>query len=559
MYDTYVKALFDIGASINALSFKFFSHIQQHVKLLPTNRKIVSADSNSLGPVGEVHLKFKVGKIVFNDMFVILNNLQKDIILGLPWQHNYMIGCTRNREGKHLLTIKNKLLALSLTLHLPNQSRKTKGQCTLQSRSITWISVKTPRTIQANNLLEITFDRQLPKGLIPLDVLHSIKHKQPQEMLTLLLNIMNTIIKLPMNTILGSVNKVDNVDSVQSSYSLKHHNVKADTKSHPSKPLLPAFPNSFSFTTHGHDSDKSPIQLQDANVPLEIQHKLNTMLTNKFAEIISKSSADLGQINLIEMDLPTTGPPVSTKLYIIPLKYKTFIDEEIKLLEDARCISKSLSDWASQICIMKKKPDLSQPDKPQLHMCINYRKVNQSLITACNNSNGKIVSTFPLPKIQELLSCLNRCKYFSSLYLHSDYYHISLAEDAKKKTAFVTADGKYQWNVVPFGLGTAFSMFQYLISTVLTGLNNFAFTYLDDVLAFSEMYEDHSDHLNVVFENFQKAGLKIKLSKCQFFKSHLHYLGRRISANGLEPLPEKLEAIKNLVPARNIDETHHIL
>ena len=106
-----------------------------------------------------------------------------------------MIGCTRNREGKHLLTIKNKLLALSLTLHLPNQSRKTKGQCTLQSRSITWISVKTPRTIQANNLLEITFDRQLPKGLIPLDVLHSIKHKQPQEMLTLLLNIMNTIIK----------------------------------------------------------------------------------------------------------------------------------------------------------------------------------------------------------------------------------------------------------------------------------------------------------------------------------------------------------------------------
>ena len=70
---------------------------------------------------------------------------------------------------------------------------------------------------------------------------------------------MNTVITLPKNTILGSMNKVDNVDNVQSSYSLKYHNVKADTKSHPSKPLLPAFPDSSSFTTHTHNSDKSPI------------------------------------------------------------------------------------------------------------------------------------------------------------------------------------------------------------------------------------------------------------------------------------------------------------
>ena len=152
---------------------------------------------------------------------------------------------------------------------------------------------------------------------------------------------------------------------------------------------------------HAHNSNMSPILLQDANVPLEIQCKLNTMLTRKFTGIISKSPADFGRTNLIEMDLPTTGPPVSTKPYTIPLKYKSFFDEEIKLLEDAGCISKSLSDWASPICIIKKKPDSSQPHKPQLCMCIDYRKVNQSLITVHNNSNGKVVSTFPLPKIQE--------------------------------------------------------------------------------------------------------------------------------------------------------------
>ena len=95
--------------------------------------------------------------------------------------------------------------------------------------------------------------------------------------------------------------------------------------------------------------------------------------------------------------------------------------------------------------------------------------------------------------------------------------------------------------------------------TVLTGLNNFAFTYLDNVLVFSETYDDHLHHLNKVFEKHQKACLRIKLSKCYFFKTHIHYLGHRISANALEPLPEKPEAIKNLVPTRNIDEACQIL
>ena len=90
--------------------------------------------------------------------------------------------------------------------------------------------------------------------------------------------------------------------------------------------------------------------------------------------------------------------------------------------------------------------------------------------------------------------------------------------------------------------------------TVLTGLNNFTFMYIDDVLAFSETYDDHLHLLNTVFENFPKAGLKIKLTNCQFFKTHLHYLDHRISAHGLEPLSEKLEAIKNLAPSRNVNE-----
>ena len=80
---------------------------------------------------------------------------------------------------------------------MPKQLVITKGQCTLQGRSITWISIKAPRNLQINILFEITFDRQLPKGLIPLDVLYNIQNKQPQEMLVPLLNTVNSVVKLP--------------------------------------------------------------------------------------------------------------------------------------------------------------------------------------------------------------------------------------------------------------------------------------------------------------------------------------------------------------------------
>ena len=76
VYNRHTQALFDRGASINAISLKLYISMQQQVKLLPINRKVVSVDGNSLGPIGEVHLKFKLGKVEFNDVFGILNNLQ---------------------------------------------------------------------------------------------------------------------------------------------------------------------------------------------------------------------------------------------------------------------------------------------------------------------------------------------------------------------------------------------------------------------------------------------------------------------------------------------------
>ena len=100
---------------------------------------------------------------------------------------------------------------------------------------------KNAKKYTSKQFFEITLDRQLPKGLIPLDVLHNIQNKQPPEMLVPLLNTMNSVVNLLKNTILGAITMLDNAEYVQNIYSLQHHNDKVHDKSQPSKPLLQCF------------------------------------------------------------------------------------------------------------------------------------------------------------------------------------------------------------------------------------------------------------------------------------------------------------------------------
>ena len=263
--------------------------------------------------------------------------------------------------------------------------------------------VKSSPHLNNNSMHEIQFDRKLPPAIILLDITHNLNHKHPSELLIPLLNISNKEVKIPKNTILGSINTINDENAVQEVswnkiQEAKEEAVKNTTKYPQVHKLLLAFPKNSNFQIHANDSSTPTVMLQDAKIPQAARDKLNHMINNQFTCIISNSSADFGRTNLVGMDLPATGLPVAYKPYTIPLKYKSLVDEEIKLLEDAGCISKSITTWASPICIVKKKPDPSQPKKLQLGMCIDYSKVNQCLITAHNGNNSRVVSTFPFPK-----------------------------------------------------------------------------------------------------------------------------------------------------------------
>ena len=77
---------------------------------------------------------------------------------------------------------------------------------------------------------------------------------------------------------------------------------------------------------------------------------------------------------------------------------------------------------------------------------------------------------------------------------------------------------------------------------------DFAFGYLNDILIHSSEGPTYLIHMRQLFQRLREADLKLNREKCNFFKSHIQYLGHLISGEGIKPLPEKLESIKEMPP-----------
>ena len=293
------------------------------------------------------------------------------------------------------------------------------------------------------------------------------------------------------------------------------------------------------------------MQLQDLEVTLDVKQKFKE-LCERYGDTFSKNNEDIRRTKLVKMDIDTgDSPPVSSRPYTLPLRHYEWVQREIESLEWARVIIKCMSKWVSPIVVVPKKSAPGEPLKRRLH--IDFRKVNelqQEVVTA-GKTKGQI-SIHPLPKIDEMYAKLKGAKVFSTIDLRSGYHHIVLGKSSRAKTAFVTPFGKYKFLMVPFGLA------QLLMNKVLEGLS-FAMTYLDDIIIFSDNELDHLEHLEIIFYRLKEAGLKTKCSKCDFFKSEIHYLGHLISADGIRPLPNKLDSIKHMPAPKDAKEIKQFL
>ena len=211
--------------------------------------------------------------------------------------------------------------------------------------------------------------------------------------------------------------------------------------------------------------------------------------------------------------------------------------------------------------VMPKKQDMDKPNEGQLRMVIDYIQLNKRILMSRapdrNGKIGKVISNYPIPTIESLLARLEGCKYFSILDLRSGYHHIRLSKKSKPLTAFTMHSGKFKWNILPFGIGIGVQTFSFVINKAIGHCSNFAANYLDDIIVFSRMAKDHLDHLEKVFTALQQAELKIKASKCEFFKSHVCYLGFLIGESGIRCDKSKVEAINKITTPISIEEIRH--
>ena len=198
--------------------------------------------------------------------------------------------------------------------------------------------------------------------------------------------------------------------------------------------------------------------------------------------------------------------PVSQRPYTLMLKHHSWVRKEIGQLECAGVIEKSLSPWASPIVIVPKKSATGEPHK--WCMCVDYCRIN-ALQTEVDSSSKCCMSLYPLPKIDEMFAKISSAKIFTTLDFAVDTTTLVSMMRRNQKTAFITATGKWHFNVVPFGLAQALSYFVELMNKVLQVLN-FAVAYLDDIVIFSKNELKHLEHLEIVFKRLQEAGLKLK-------------------------------------------------
>ena len=256
------------------------------------------------------------------------------------------------------------------------------------------------------------------------------------------------------------------------------------------------------FITSPADIDtQRRVQLKDAEVDPQIDKQFRE-LCEEYSDVFSNSSSDIGKTPLITMDIDTgDSPPVCQRPYNLPLKHAEWVERELKLLEEAGIIVRSVSPWASPIVVVPKRSEPGEP--PRRRLCVDYRAINKllPLVTKAHSKAKGVLTLVPLPKIDEIYARLKNSKIYTTLDFRSGYHHMALSAKAKPKSAFVTPIGKYEFTRCPFGLAQAPAYFQQLVNQVLARLP-FAFGYLDDILIYSADAPTHLDHLRQVFQRF---------------------------------------------------------
>ncbi len=489
---------------------------------------MTSASGHALQPLGMALITFKLGHHTFTHKFQVVRNMWRAVIIGSDFLTEYKASLDFERNIMLLKwgTDRTEIVALK-----PKDSNSEVNQ-------ITSTIVKTKNKMCLPPYTAVKVKCQLPKGQnMSQNNLHCLLTAFEDDLVIpdqpgLILS--DQVVRAGKNTEAWVMNHTDVTYTLPKGYPLAHlQSVSECEVSEIEEKTLDCHDSQF---TPVSDSCPPTSSLQMASPE---EKKAMEALLKKYDHLFAENDLELGRTNVVEMTLDTgDSPPVRQKPYRTPLAQREVVEEHIKSMLEAGIIRPSTSPWASPLVVVTKATGGKR-------ICADYRQVNRVLK----------MNSYPLPNIDDIWPALKGAKYFSSLDLRAGYWQVGVAEADKPKTAIVTHQGLYEFNVMPFGLSTAPPAFQNLMDKVLGDTKGiYALAYLDDLIIWAPTFDLQLQRLEDIFKRLEKAGLKLKRSKCTFLTDHIKYLGHIVTPGGLKPDPEKVEAISKLQPPCSVKD-----
>ena len=230
--------------------------------------------------------------------------------------------------------------------------------------------------------------------------------------------------------------------------------------------------------------------------------------------------------------LKKDSTPYHARAYPVPQVHEQTLKAEVARLCEVGVLKKvNRSEWAAPSFIIPKKDGT-------VRFINDFRELNKRIRRM----------PYPIPKIQDLLQKLEGFKYATLLDLNMGYYHIELDASSKQLCTIVFPWGKYEMQRLPMGLCNSPDIFQEKMSSLFADLQ-FVRAYIDDLLIITKgTFKDHLEQVRTVLQRLKGAGLKVNAKKSFFAREELEYLGYWITQKGIQPVPQKVEAIHNIAP-----------
>ena len=552
-----INFLVDTGASCTVVSEKVFCDVEKSEgrrRSKVKGRKLMMANGTPLRTLGVMSVVIKIGSSVVEHE-VIGADISDPGILGFDFlrKHHCVISA-----GTKELYIENSPVQCQPVNTLDVARVCLKETCVLPAQSEKLLEVEVKNVKSSENklpvLIEPLMDFEEKYGL---QVAASLCCLHQEQIVARIMNASDDDINLFRGTYIANIDSsIRNIHFIdyegQPSTEFKDLPVrrigegKSSILSGPGKEETPLNSNSMERVLDDVPEHVVTLYKQSTEGMSRKEADMVLHLLNKYEGVFQKNKDDFGHMNsqFGEYRMETNdAKPIRVPPRRTPGAFHGVEEQEIQRMLELGVIRPSTSPWASPVVLVRKKDGSTR-------FCVDYRSLNKVITKDC----------YPLPRIDDCIDSLSTSVYFSSMDLASGYWQLPVREEDKPKTAFVTKSGLYEFNVMPFGLTNAPSTFERCMESILRGCQwKTCLIYLDDVIVFGKTFQEHVERLSEVLSKLQHAGLKLKPSKCHFFRKSVVFLGHLVSGNGVTTDPEKLELLRKWPTPKNVTEVRSFL